>query len=65
MIETRSRYTYSEVLEEGTIENVLSALKKGKEKFEEIGIVINSIQTDNTMMFKGTNFINSKVIVVT
>ena len=59
MIETRSRFSFSKVLESGSTENVLSALKEGKEEFANQGIEIKAIQTDNAMMFKGTNFINS------
>lgn len=59
MIETRSRFSFSNVLENGSIENVLNALEEGKKFFKNFGIDIKSIQTDNAMMFKGTNFINS------
>ena len=59
MIETKTRFSFSKVLETGSIENILNALDEGKKHFEKYGIQIKAIQTDNAMMFKGTNFINS------
>lgn len=59
MIETRSRLTFTEVLTSSSAECVLSALKAGKQFYEMFGIKINAIQTDNAMMFKETNFVNS------
>ena len=49
MIETRSRFSFSNVLENGSIENVLNALEEGKKFFKNFGIDIKSIQTDNAI----------------
>lgn len=63
MIETHSRFAFSFVLPSQDIKNVLAALKQGKRYFERNGIHIKSIQTDNAMMFKGTNFVTSNDFV--
>lgn len=59
LINVLSRMTYTSVLENGTSNEVLKALQKAKVYFEKLGLKIGSIQTDNAMMFKGTNFVTS------
>ena len=57
MIDTASRFTYSQVLYKANKLHVMQALEKGVKIFEEKGIKITNIQTDNAMMFKGNNFV--------
>lgn len=58
MIDECGRNVFSEVLNEATTNNVTVALRKAISFFKNIGINIKTIQTDNAMMFKKTNYIN-------
>ncbi len=60
MIETRSRYAYSKVIDNASQQEIINALESGIQHFNDIGIKIKTIQTDNAMMFKGNNFISSE-----
>ncbi len=57
LIDTGSRFVYSEALQTPDTEHVLKALGNGIKYFSDHGITIKSMQTDNAMMFKQTNFI--------
>ena len=57
MIDTSSRFVYSAVLEDQSTSSVMKHLRIGYQYFKNNKIHIKSIQTDNAMMFKGTNFI--------
>ena len=57
MIDTSTRVTFSKVLYKADKFHVMEALNKGYLFFKKHGINIIDIQTDNAMMFKGTNFI--------
>ncbi len=59
LIDTSSRFVFSEVLESATVECVVKALLRGIEYFDKFNIKIKTMQTDNAMMFKKTNFVNS------
>ena len=54
MIDTSTRVTFSKVLYKADKFHVMQALNEGYLFFKKHGI---NIQTDNAMMFKGTNFI--------
>lgn len=58
MIDTYSRFVYSGVLENQSTDSVMKHLNIGYQYFLNNNIHIKSIQTDNAMMFKGTNFIH-------
>ena len=58
MIDTSSRFVYSAVLEDQSTSSVMKHLRIGYQYFKNNKIYIKSIQTDNAMMFKGTNFIH-------
>ena len=57
MIDTSTRVTFSKVLYKADKFHVMQALNEGYLFFKKHGINIINIQTDNAMMFKGTNFI--------
>ena len=57
MIDTSTRVTFSKVLYKADKFHVMQALNEGYLFFKKHGINIIDIQTDNAMMFKGTNFI--------
>lgn len=59
MIDTSTRMVFSKVLSNATTEEVMKRLKQGMEYYKGYGIEIKSIQTDNAMMFKKTNFITN------
>ena len=58
MIDTSSRFVYSPVLEDQSTSSVMKHLRIGYQYFKNNKIHIKSIETDNAMMFKGTNFIH-------
>lgn len=58
MIDTSSRFVYSAILEDQSRSSVMKHLRIGYQYFKNNKIYIKSIQTDNAMMFKGTNFIH-------
>lgn len=57
MIDISSRLVYSRVLPEATVSEVIKCLNNGLVFYKKHGINVRSIQTDNAMMFKKTNFI--------
>ena len=57
MIDTSTRVTFSKVLYKADKFHLMQALNEGYLFFKKHGINIINIQTDNAMMFKGTNFI--------
>ena len=63
MIDTHSRFTYSLVLDNASTQNVMYAIESGFKYFKSNGIKIKSVQTDNAMMFKNTNFVHANEFV--
>ena len=63
MIDTHSQFTYSLVLDNASTQNVMYAIESGFKYFKSNGIKIKSVQTDNAMMFKNTNFIHANEFV--
>lgn len=59
MIDTSTRFVFSRVLNSGDYSEVLEALNMGTRYFNDNGIIIKTMQTDNAMMFKKTNFVKS------
>ncbi len=57
VIDIATRIVFSKVLRDGTSINIIEALNEAYEFYSSIGIKIISMQTDNAMMFKDTNFI--------
>ncbi len=51
---------HSKVIDNASQQEIINALKSGIQHFADIWIKIKTIQTDNTMMFKGNNFISSE-----
>ena len=45
MIETRSRYAYSKVIDNASQQEIINALESGIQHFADIGIKIKTIQT--------------------
>lgn len=58
-IETQTRIPYSKVFKVATTESIILELEKIIKFYENLGIEINTIRTDNAMMFKQTNFVYS------
>lgn len=58
MIDVCGRNCFSEVLFKATTDDVTNSLIRSIDYFKSIGIEVNSIQIDNAMMFKRTNYIN-------
>ena len=58
-IETQTRIPHSVILEKADIQNVMKIVEETKSFYERLGIKIKLIRTDNAMMFKETNFVNS------
>ena len=58
-IDTSSRTTHGHVLLSQTTYEIMEAVKRIKNEFENDGIKITKIQTDNAMVFKKNNFVKS------
>jgi len=58
-IETQTRIPYSKVFRIATVEAVMKELNKIIKFYRNLEIEINTIRTDNAMMFKQTNFVYS------
>lgn len=54
-----TRLTYTKTLKRETSEEIIQALEESRNWFKRFGIKIRSIQTDNAMVFKTTNFVYS------
>ncbi len=56
-----TRITYTKLLFRETSEEVVEALEEARNYFLKLGIKIKSVQTDNAMIFKTTNFVVSQL----
>jgi len=58
-IETQTRIPYSKIFKVATVDAIIVELEKIIKFYKNLGIEINTIRTDNAMVFKQTNFVYS------